>query len=306
MNAKDDSVYMNQDFAFQSNVTTKVFTLHKSIFKFLLPLALVSLIFLNISCQKRKPQVQLWQPPEYTKTENVAELSESKLMSRVTDIAVLPFLDNTKEQEHTLNYLDLKTFAEQFSSHLVGSKTFTNITYPAPALEALKGTALSLARQDDLKEIGNLLNVDAIVFGVIQSYNMYHPARMSISMKFYLTRAERFATANEISSLAHSGMPLNHYNPTFFKQLWNTSAYYDSGSDFFKERLDLYLKSHNSSNFGFGKERFVRTKRDFIEVIAFDLAASLNMKSIEEEKTYVVPALKGKRKLRSPRPYFND
>jgi hypothetical protein len=157
-----------------------------------------------------------------------------------------------------------------------------------------------------LKEIGNLLNVDAIVFGVIQSYNMYHPARMSISMKFYLTRAERFATANEISSLAHSGLPLNHYNPTFFKQLWNTSAYYDSGSNFFKERLGLYLKSHNSKNFGYGDERFVRTKRDFIEVIAYDLAASLNMKSIEEEKSYVVPAQKGKRRLHAPRPYFND
>jgi len=303
---QENQIFTGREFSLNKNSSTQMIILPIVLRWFLTGLVSILSCVILSSCQSKKPQVQLWQAPQYTHIENPEELSESKLIGKVEDVAILPFLDNTKEQEHTLNFLDLKIFAEQFSSHLVGSDTFKNVTFPAPALEALAGTTLSLSRQDDLKEIGNLLEVDAIIFGVIQSYNMYHPPKMSISMKFYLTRAERFASASEISALAHSGVPLNHYNPTFFKQLWNKSAYFDSASDSFNKKLGLYLKTHESDNFGFGTERFVRTKRDFIEVIAFDLAASLNFKTIEEEKSYVVPTLKGKRKLTSPRPYFND
>lgn len=277
----------------------------KSFSKSIAKLTIAGTCLLLTSCQN-KPKVHPWEEPQGQKIENPATLTENQLLSKVTDVAILPFLDNTREQEHTLNFVDLKGFAEKFSSHLVGSETFKNITYPAAALESLSGTALSLNRNDDLKEIGNLLDVDAIIFGVIHSYEMYHPPRMSISMKFYLTRSERFASATEISALAHSGVPLNHYNPTFFKQLWNKSAFYDSRSKIFKDKLAVYLKSHDSSSYGFGEQRFLRTKRDFMDFLSFDLAASINYKANEDDNTYVVPAKKGKRIKKTPRPYFND
>jgi hypothetical protein len=257
------------------------------------------------ACQKKHVAYQPWEPPASHLAPEEESTSESKLIEKVEDVAILPFQDISRNPEHTLSFHDLQLFGEKFASHLVGSTTFKGIMYPSTALAQLEGTDLNINRDDDLKEIGNILDVDAIVFGVIHHYNMYYPPRLSISMKFYLTRAQRFATVNEISAMAHAGVPINSYNPTFFKQLWDKSAYYDGSSTHLRKTLSHYLKTHQTSRYGFEEERFLRTKRDFIDLIAYDLSNSLNQAKTEEESKFIAAPLKGKKKSYSASGYYH-
>ena len=226
-------------------------------------------------------------------------------MAGIRSVAILPFVDRTDELNHTLQQTDLRTIAERFANHLVGSETFSTILYPQQALDILADTSYSMTRKDDLKEIGNLLDVDALIFGVIKQYSMYYPPRMSISMRFYLTRMDRFAASNEIAELAHSGVPLHSYNPTFFRQLWDTSAYYDGSNSIFRQKLDHYLSTHQSASYGFQDERFLRTKSDFFDLLAYDLSGSLNNDKRAEENMRPAPLSKGKGKPPRPSGYFH-
>jgi hypothetical protein len=256
-------------------------------------LLLTIVVILSSCVSRRLPPA--YRGPEYVKlnSEEVTPKSESEMMSGIKSIAILPFVDATNGVDNTLNNGDLVTIGERFAGHLVGSSTFSSIMYPQQSLEKLIETPYSVNRKDDLKEIGNLLNADAILFGKINQYRMYYPPQLSISMKFYLTRLERFATSNEISSLAHSGVPLNQYNPTFFKQLWDTSAYYDGSNKLVLEKLKHYGKTHSSSFYGWTSDRALRTKVDFFNFIAYDLSNSLNgNKKTEELK---MPGKNGKR-----------
>lgn len=265
---------------------------------------LILLVF--CSCQKGR-RFFVKQEPSWKK--NKIEMpkapSESEMMAKISNVAVLPFIDATDEKNHTINRQDLINFAKFFSNHLVGSKTFKSTLYPQQALEQLRDSEYSVSDKGDLKEIGNLLNVDALIFGKINDYNMYSPPHLSISMKFYLTRLERFASYTEVSALAHSGVPLHNYNPTFFKQLWDTSAYYDSSNDIFHEILTHYLKTHRSSYYGSSNDRYLRTKSDFFDVIAYDLANSLNQSKRREENTKPAPFQKGKQRPPLPSGYFH-
>ncbi|MBF0196104.1 MAG: hypothetical protein HQL32_00220 [Planctomycetes bacterium] len=246
----------------------------------------------------------VWQPKKVEQVD-VSQLPEHEVMSQIKDIAILPFIDRTNELDHNVDIIDLNNTAEAFANHLVGSETFNSVLYPRQALDQLEGTSYNITRQDDLKEIGNLLDVDALVFGVIKQYNMYYPPKLSLSMRFYLTRLDRFATATEISSLAHSGVPLNNYNPTFFRQLWNKSAFYDGSSSIFSQKLNHYLKTHDSQDYGWGKERFLRTKQGFLDVIAYDLASSLDSASKEESKIKPSSFKKGKKGRPMPSGYYH-
>lgn len=257
------------------------------------------------ACQQKQVAYQPWVPPENSQHMEEPVQSDKELMANVRSIAILPFNDSSRSPKHTLNFDDLLLFGEKFASHLIGSQTFDQVMYPAVALQELEGTALNVMRKDDLKEIGNILDADAVVFGVIHQYNMYYPPRLSLSMKFYLTRADRFASSHEISAIAHSGVPLNSYNPTFFKQLWDNSAFYDGSSSQLKSTLKHYLKTHESDKYGFQDDRFLRTKRDFIDLITYDLANSLHQKKYEKDNEYIVRPLKGKKKSHAPSGYFH-
>ena len=268
-------------------------------------LACCCLTLLLGACQKQRVAYQPWTPPTTPKMESAETMPETELMAMVQTVAILPFQNNARTNNNTLNYSDLLLFGEKFASHLVGSNSFNNITYPSMALQQLEETELNIMRKDDLKEIGNILDVDAIIFGVVHHYNMYYPPRLSISMKFYLTRAERFATSHEVSSLAHTGVPMNSYNPTFFRQLWDNSGYYDGSSDHLKSTLTHYLKTHQSSRYGFEEERFLRTKRDFIDLITYDLSNSLNQAKLAKENEFIAQPMKGKKTSYSNSGYFH-
>lgn len=250
------------------------------------------MVLLLCSCQQRKPQYQAWQPPESPSPADAQEAPEAELLHHVEKVAILPFMDASRGERNNLNFDDLQLVGEQFASHLTGAGTFKGVMYPAEALGVLAGTDLSINRSDDLKEIGNLLDVDAVIFGVIHQYRMYYPPKLSLSMKFYLTRAQRFASSDEISAMAHSGVPINAYNPTFFRQLWDTSAYYDGGSAHVKRTLQHFGKTHTSRPYGFDEQRFLRTKRDFLELISFDLARSLQSSKDEFQQASTVPVKK--------------
>jgi TolB-like protein len=241
------------------------------------------------ACQSG-PSYQPWQAPETAEVVNPAELPEHVLLEKVESLAVLPFHDQSRGARNNLNLDDLTLVGEQFASHLTTSEEFDSILYPAQAMEKLLGTDLNILDPSHLQEIGNELEVDAVVFGVIRQYRMYYPPRLSLSMKFYLTKAQRFATYNEISAMAHAGMPIGIYDPTFFRQLWNESAYYDGASVRVKKLVKSYVKVHRASQYGFGTERFLRTKRDFLELIAFDLSASLGAKKTEEGDRSIIPS----------------
>jgi hypothetical protein len=259
------------------------------------------------SCQRNTVEYQPWRPPVGSENlQSVEDAPESELMAKIERIAILPFVDYSRSIEHNLSFSDLLLFGEQFASHLTGSETFKAVMYPQEALQKLEGTELSMLRPDDLKEIGNFLDVDAILYGVVHQYSMYYPPKLSISMKFYLTRAERFATINEISVMAHVGMPINQYNPTFFRQLWDKSAFYDGRSNHVQELIEHMLKTHTTGGSGFDSQRFLRTKRDFIDLISYDLASSLDSGKHAEENAFVAPpSLKGKRTHSMPSGYYH-
>lgn len=268
-------------------------------------LACCGLTLLLGACQERRVAYQPWTPPTTDITESAETMPEGEVMAKVQTVAILPFQNNARTENNTLNFSDLQLFGEKFASHLIGSSSFRSITYPSIALQQLEGTELNITRKDDLKEIGNILDVDAVIFGVIHQYNMYYPPRLSISMKFYLTRADRFATSHEVSALAHTGVPINSYNPTFFRQLWDTSAFYDGSSEHLRNTLTHYLKTHQSQAYGFQEERFLRTKRDFIDLITYDLSNSLNQAKLAKESEYVAAPLKGKKRSYAPSGYFH-
>ncbi|MBF0244258.1 MAG: hypothetical protein HQL31_03160 [Planctomycetes bacterium] len=215
------------------------------------------------------------------KKEEVLPPSESQLIASVRTLAVLPFFDETGGRDNTLQPLDLVDMGEYFSSHLVGAEVFERIIYPRQASAILAKTTYDIQSLDDLKDIGNELGVDALVYGVIKEYRGYYPPKLSVSMKFFLTKAGRFASSSEISSLAHSGVPLGYYNPSFFRQLWDHSAFYDGSNELVLKRLKLFLRTHNAP-YGFGEDRFLRTKSDFLNFISFDLASSLYAVKIDD------------------------
>ena len=259
-----------------------------------------------VSCQNNYEQSPASLAPQTTQVQDIEQVEESVLMEKVERIAILPFVDRSRSIEHNLNFSDLTLFGEQFASHLTGSQTFKGVMYPQEVLQKLEGSHLSLLNQDDLKEIGNLLDVDGLVFGIINLYSMYHPPKLSLSMKFYLTRAERFATISEISIMAHVGLPVNQYNPTFFRQLWDKSAFYDGKSTHVQEMIEHMQKTNSTDSFGFDGERFLRTKRDFIDLVAYDLADSLDCSKNEEANKFVAPpSLKGKKTSYVPSGYYH-
>ncbi len=230
-------------------------------------------------------------------------MDEKDLLPKIQAVAVLPFADSTFGKDNTLGNDDLVHFAEEFANHLVGGQTFKKVLYPQECLEALAHTQYSLQREEDLKEMAELLKVDAIIFGVIKQYRMYYPPELSISMRFYLTRLDRFATSMEISELAHSGVPLHGYDPTFFRQLWDKSGYYDGSSADLRQRLDEYLKAHPSTHKGWTDERALRTKADFLSFVAFDLAGSLHGARNEMRRQSPSPNERGRSEPRK-RDYF--
>jgi len=240
------------------------------------------------ACQSA-PSYQAWQPPQGAEVVNPSEIPETELLAKVESLAVLPFHDQSRAERHTLNLDDLTMVAEQFASHLTEAGEFKDIMYPAQAMEKLVSSDLNILDPAHLQEIGNELGVDAIVFGVINQYQMYYPPRLGLSMKFYLTKAQRFATYNEISVMAHAGMPMGAYDPTFFRQLWNESAYYDGSSKHVTKLVADYVKEHGVEKYGFGSERFLRTKRDFLELIAYDISASLRAKRAEVGPSSTIP-----------------
>jgi hypothetical protein len=273
-------------------------------------LIIKGLLFLSVvllsSCSLRKLP-QAYRTPkggEYVEVKASIK-TDSELMAGIRSIAILPFVDSTSGIDNTLDNNDLLTVAERFANHLVGSKTFTSVMYPQQALERLIATPFNVNRKDDLKEIGNLLNVDAILFGRLNQYKMYYPPQLSISMKFYLTRMDRFASALEISGLARSGTPLNNYNPTFFKQLWDTSAFYDGSNKSVLEKLKFYGKTHGSEFYGYSADRVLRTKNDLFNFISYDLSNSLNSeKKVEDNMKLGKKGHKGKNKPRLPSGYY--
>jgi hypothetical protein len=270
-----------------------------------LPACVAGLVLL-CGCQSNEPQRSPWEPPEtVAQPDDLMNVPEGEVLAKIDSVAVMPFVDHTMAGRHTLNSTDMLRFGESFSSHLTGSETFKQVMFPSTALSHLEGTELNLLRSDDLKEVGNLLDVDAIVFGIIHQYNMYYPPRMSISMKFYLTRAERFATSTEISALAHAGMPLNHYNPTFFRQLWDKSSFYNGESHRVRDIITHFSKTHKDSIYGFESDRFLRTKRDFINLISYDLAHSLDS-SVNKKDQSVIPVARGKKKASLPSGYYHN
>jgi len=269
-------------------------------------LLFVSVVLLS-SCSLRKlPEV--YRVPKGGEYVNLKEQvrTDSELMAAIKSVAILPFVDSTSGIDNTLDNKDLLTVAERFANHLVASKTFASVMYPQQALEILIATPFSVNRTDDLKKIGNLLNVDAIIFGKLNQYKMYYPPQLSLSMRFYLTRMERLAGSVEISALARSGTPLNNYNPTFFKQLWDTSAFYDGSNKRVLEKLKHYSKTHDSEFYGYSSDRALRTKNDLFNFIAYDLANSLNCeKKIEEYMTPGKRSSKGKKRPNLPSGYYH-
>jgi hypothetical protein len=257
-------------------------------------------------CQHHKEQHNPWVAPKATQTINPASTApEKELLQKVESIAILPFVDHTSPGKHTLSHDDMLLFGEQFASHLTGSSTFKEVMFPLSALNQLQQTELNHLKSDDLKEIGNLLDVDAIVFGVIHHYHMYYPPRMSLSMKFYLTRAQRFASSVDISALAHTGVPLHHYNPTFFRQLWDKSSYYDGASHRVRDMIAHFGKTHHDEIYGFEAQRLLRTKKDFLNLIAYDLANSLDQSSIKEDMSTIPAQKKGKKKASLASGYYH-
>lgn len=238
-----------------------------------------ALCLLLCSCDGPFRQKHRWEPesyrPQQRQNRDLALIPEKELLPKVESVAVLPFVDQTFGKDNTLDEEDLIHVANEFANHLTASQTFRKVLYPQPCLEALIGSTYSIKRQDDLKEIANLLDVDAIVFGVINQYKMYYPPELSMSMRFYLTRAERFATSSEVSAMSHSGVPLYDYNPTFFRQLWDQSAFYDGAGAELNEKMKKYLKVQRTAMYGFREDRVLRTKYDFLKFISYDLADSL-------------------------------
>ncbi len=241
-----------------------------------------------------------WEPQPYQPTdaelETVKEPTDKELLSQIKAVAVLPFLDQTSGRDHTLGTEDLEGAGEALANHLTGGEVFSTILYPSQVAILLAGEVFDIQDQGDLKEMANKLDVDAIVFGVIRHYRMYQPAELSLSMKFYLTRMDRFAISQEISRLAHVGIPLHSYNPTFFKQLWDTSAYYNASSSEVRRKLDTYKTRHDMSGFGFDDARVYQSKKDFLNFIAFDLACSLFDSKSEERRSAPAGMFRGQKK----------
>ena len=257
-------------------------------------------------CQHQKEQHNPWDAPQSTQVmDPAATATEKELLQKVESIAILPFIDHTSSGEHTLSHDDMILFGEQFASHLTGSSTFKEVMFPLSALNELQDTELNHLKSDDLKEIGNVLDVDAIVFGIVHQYQMYFPPRMSLSMKFYLTRAQRFASSVDISALAHTGVPLHHYNPTFFRQLWDRSSFYDGSSHRVRDMIAHYGKTHHDEFYGFEDQRLLRTKKDFLNLIAYDLANSLDQSSKAEDSSTIPSQKKGKKKANLASGYYH-
>lgn len=241
-----------------------------------------------------------WQPQYYEPgpedLEDPLDIPEGEVLARVESVAILTFRNQTFGKGNTLTELDLVHVADEFANHLVGSGTFKTVLYPQECLEKLMGTAFDPDRRDDLKEIANLLDVDALIFGEIKQYKMYYPPELSISMRFYLTRADRFAKSGEVSRMAHVGVPLHSYDPTFFRQLWDQSAFYDASSKIFEDKLKRYLRVHPAKHFGLQEDRFKRTKADLLNFISFDLADSLDSEKNKPQRTKPQPMKKGHKK----------
>lgn len=239
----------------------------------------------------KKPVADVWTAPkEAARPPSIDSMPESKALKKVEAVAVLPFVSVARKANNTLNANDLIEMGESFANHLVGSQSFKTLLYPQQVLDATTETDLNMLKMEDLKELGNMLDVDALVYGIIKKYDMYYPPKLSVSMKFYLTRLGRFATANEISNLAHSGVPLLTYNPTFFKQLWDHSGFYDSSNSHFAKILKHYEKTHDSTWSGFYSDRYRHTKKDFLNFITYDLANSLNCSKSKREENYTPPS----------------
>lgn len=259
-----------------------------------------------IGCQHQEEQRHPWEASVPTQQAPPSSMgSDKELLQKVESIAILPFIDHTSPGDHTLSHNDMILFGEQFASHLTGSSTFKEVMFPLGAINLLQGTELNHLKTDDLKEIGNVLDVDAIVFGIVHQYQMYFPPRMSLSMKFYLTRAQRFASSVDISALAHTGVPLHHYNPTFFRQLWDKSSFYDGSSHRVRDMIVHFGKTHQDDFYGFEAQRLLRTKKDFLNLIAYDLANSLDQSSQKEDVSTIPKQNKGKKKASLASGYYH-
>lgn len=272
---------------------------------------LLGMTLILSSCQPRdKHPRTLWADQPGAVPTPSGELSNEEILAGVKNIAVVAFRNDTYGDDNTLSTTDLRDFAEHFANHLVGADTFDSVMYPKQAEAALAGTDLRLHNQDDLREVGNTLEVDAVIFGVIKEYTMYYPPRMSISMKFYVTKLQRFATSREVSFMAHAGVPLAEYDPTFFRQLWDKSAFYSAESSLTRKKLEMYHKYHDTEFYGFKDDRTLRTKNDFFNFIAFDLSRSLVSERTESQRTnkatnYRGGFKKGRAGRPAPKDYYN-
>lgn len=99
---------------------------------------------------------------------------------QITEVAVVPFFDRTKSQN-----VDRSEFAQAYANELQKVPGFNVMS--VQAVEDVMATAgiTKLENADDIRRLGRLLGVEAVVIGYVNEFSSYTPPKCSLKVEWY-------------------------------------------------------------------------------------------------------------------------
>ena len=104
---------------------------------------------------------------------------------QMTTVAVVPFFDCTGEQ-----YANGLEFAQAYAAELQRVPGFdvTPVTTVKETMAVAK--IVRFESVEDIRTLGRLLNVDAVLVGYINEYSPYYPMKVGIKVEWYATNPD--------------------------------------------------------------------------------------------------------------------
>lgn len=193
--------------------------------------------------------------PEWVGRLSYWEVNPSNPFKRIRKIAVIPFINFT---DHELNTLDLAQSMEREFANFEGFQVVP--TRQAEQVRIQHRIPLNSAA--NVRKLGRLLRVDAVVVCSVFEYDPYGYPRYGVTLQLYPTSLLDHDYV-DIESLSRAGLPFALPESTRERPLIGFTELFDAHSRFLRGKLKGYADARLGEIEPMGYEKYLKVTDEF-------------------------------------------